>query len=258
MAEKCLGRSHKRESLEEGKRKPEWIESSLFFLFFLRKKKLLPPLCLLPEHICASQKKKTVASIVTSSVMTLSPSFTLLPSFLETGHVGSYQRGKPLPQRHRLHPPGETAQPARGESAGTSQKHTAVTFSPFLKDKKLTPPPMVPPQHTSLLWNTLNTAFPTQVTPVQPGEKTLIPPNPSGFCYMHRGGALAQEAPCCKHNAETRSAFLSTHLFKQQMERLTLQPQLPVLTRDNVSWFLSQKGKKEKETLIFIFERGVP
>lgn len=37
-------------------------------------------------------------------------------SFLETGHVGSYQWGESLPQRHRLHPSGKTAQPTCSES----------------------------------------------------------------------------------------------------------------------------------------------
>lgn len=37
-------------------------------------------------------------------------------SFSETGHVGSYQWGESLPQRHRLHPSRKTAQPTRSES----------------------------------------------------------------------------------------------------------------------------------------------
>lgn len=63
--------------------------------------------------------------IRTSSIMTavcLTLSAPLSVSALETGHVGSYQRGKSLPQRHRLHPPGEAAQPSRRESTHADAK----------------------------------------------------------------------------------------------------------------------------------------
>lgn len=60
--------------------------------------------------------------IITSSVMTavcFTISAPLSVSPLETGHVGSHQWGESLPQRHGLHPVGETAQPTRSESTRT-------------------------------------------------------------------------------------------------------------------------------------------
>ena len=59
------------------------------------------------------------SGIITSFIMTplcFTLSALLSVSPLEIGHVGSYQRGESLPQRHRLHPFGETAQPTRSES----------------------------------------------------------------------------------------------------------------------------------------------
>lgn len=59
------------------------------------------------------------SSIMTAVCFTLSAPLSVSP--LETGHVGSYQWGESLPQRHGLHPSGETAQPACGESTRTRE-----------------------------------------------------------------------------------------------------------------------------------------
>ena len=75
-------------------------------------------LCFFPGCIVASCQICPVGlQLVPSWLRCASPSPLLcLPPALETGHVGSHQRGESLSQRHRLHPPGETAQPTRGES----------------------------------------------------------------------------------------------------------------------------------------------
>lgn len=74
--------------------------------------------------------------IRTSSIMTLvcfklfAPSLFLSVSPLETGHVGSYQWGESLPQRHRLHPSGETTQSTRSESTRTRENlHGSFTHA---------------------------------------------------------------------------------------------------------------------------------
>lgn len=88
--------------------------------------------------------------IITSSFMTavrFTLSALLFCLLIETGHVGSYQWGEPLSQRHRLHPSGETAQPTRSESTWKDLTHmNAVVHTfpvPIDRHSHATPPKLI-------------------------------------------------------------------------------------------------------------------